>query len=110
TSRGPVLGTKVGRLFRVLFTTKPAFQAADEIVRHGLYPPSNGTRSVPTTLDEGGYRPERIAGEANKKSPFRIERERGVHGARSYLSRPDRVGGSTSISLAEDRLLWLQRA
>jgi len=28
---------------------------------------------------------------------------------RSYLSRPDRVGVSTSIGVGADRLLWLQR-
>src|SRR5713101_8380291 len=48
--------------------------------------------------------------ERQTKTPLPDHREEEACGARSYLSRPDRVGVSTSISLRGNRLLWLQMA
>jgi hypothetical protein len=50
----------------------------------------------------GGYYPEKGQEEANKKASSGLRRRRGVWGTRSYLSRPDRVGVSTSISSREE--------
>src|SRR5262249_20526882 len=103
--RPEVVGAEVERFLRVPLAAQAAFQAPDKVGWHVL--PSQwlvgsgqGSPS-PRAAARGLFLTDHCFPDCRD--------EETCEATRSYLSRPDRVGVSTSIPPG-DRLLWLHRA